>query len=44
MCAKVCPTKAITGELKKVHVLDQSKCTHCGECHKACRVDAIAVY
>jgi len=44
LCAKVCPTKAITGELKKVHVLDQSKCTHCGECHKACRVDAIAVY
>ena len=43
MCAKVCPTKAITGELKKVHVLDQTKCTHCGECHKACRVDAIAV-
>jgi len=43
MCAKVCPTKAITGELKKVHVIDQTKCTHCGECHKACRVDAIAV-
>jgi NADH-quinone oxidoreductase subunit F len=44
LCAKVCPTKAITGELKKVHVLDQSKCTHCGECHKVCGVDAIAVY
>ncbi len=43
MCAKVCPTKAITGELKKLHVIDQTKCTHCGECHKACRVDAIAV-
>ena len=43
LCAKVCPTKAITGELKKVHVLDQTKCTHCGECHKACRTDAIAV-
>jgi len=43
ICAKVCPTKAITGELKKVHVIDQSKCTHCGECHKACRTDAIAV-
>jgi NADH-quinone oxidoreductase subunit F len=44
ICLKVCPTKAITGELKKVHVIDQSKCTHCGECHKVCRVDAIAVY
>ncbi len=44
LCIKVCPTKAITGELKKLHVLDQSKCSHCGECHKACRVGAIAVY
>jgi NADH-quinone oxidoreductase subunit F len=44
ICLKVCPTKAITGELKKVHVIDQSKCNHCGECHKACRVNAIAVY
>ena len=44
LCAKVCPTKAVTGELKKVHVIDQSKCTHCGECHKVCRVDAVAVY
>jgi NADH-quinone oxidoreductase subunit F len=44
ICKKVCPTKAISGELKKLHVIDQSKCTHCGECHKACRVDAISVY
>jgi NADH-quinone oxidoreductase subunit F len=43
LCAKVCPTKAITGELKKVHVIDQSLCTHCGECHKVCRTDDIAV-
>jgi NADH-quinone oxidoreductase subunit F len=43
ICSKVCPTKAITGELKKKHVIDQSKCSHCGECHRACRVDAIAV-
>jgi NADH-quinone oxidoreductase subunit F len=44
ICKKVCPTKAISGELKQLHVIDQSKCSHCGECHKACRVDAIAVY
>jgi NADH-quinone oxidoreductase subunit F len=43
LCAKVCPTKAITGARKVVHVIDQSKCIHCGECHKACRSDAIAV-
>jgi NADH-quinone oxidoreductase subunit F len=44
LCKKACPTQAISGELKKLHVIDQSKCTHCGECYKACNVDAIAVY
>ena len=43
MCARVCPTKCISGVAKKLHVIDQSKCIHCGECHKACRFSAIAV-
>ncbi|HPC84200.1 MAG TPA: NADH-quinone oxidoreductase subunit NuoF [Thermoanaerobaculaceae bacterium] len=43
VCARVCPTKCISGEVKKPHVIDQSKCIHCGECHKACRFAAIAV-
>jgi len=43
VCARVCPTKCISGEVKKLHVIDQSKCIHCGECHKACRFAAITV-
>jgi len=29
-CIKPCPQGAITGELKKLHSLDQSKCIKCG--------------
>jgi NADH-quinone oxidoreductase subunit F len=43
VCARVCPTKCISGEVKKLHLIDQSKCIHCGECHKACRFAAITV-
>ncbi|MGD2294338.1 MAG: NADH-quinone oxidoreductase subunit NuoF [Candidatus Aminicenantes bacterium] len=42
-CIKVCPQEAITGELKKVHVLDQSECIKCGACFEACNFDAIKV-
>ncbi len=35
-CAKNCPTKAISGERKKVHVIDQKKCTKCGICQTVC--------
>jgi NADH-quinone oxidoreductase subunit F len=41
LCAKACPTGAITGELKEVHKLDQTLCIKCGECYKACKFDAI---
>jgi NADH-quinone oxidoreductase subunit F len=43
ICARVCPSKAISGELKQKFVIDQDRCTHCGECFKACRFDAITV-
>ncbi|MFC2160378.1 NADH-quinone oxidoreductase subunit NuoF [Acidobacteriota bacterium] len=42
-CIKPCPQEAITGELKKVHVLDQSKCIKCGACYEVCNFDAINV-
>jgi len=32
VCAKACPTEAISGERKQVHVLDQAKCIRCGVC------------
>ena len=42
-CLKVCPEEAITGEKKKVHVLDQAKCIKCGACIEMCKFDAIIV-
>ncbi len=36
ICAKACPTGAITGEKKQVHVIDQSKCIRCGMCLEKC--------
>lgn len=41
LCAKVCPTTAITGTVKKAHVIDQSKCIKCGMCMETCRFKAI---
>jgi len=43
ICAKVCPTKAATGERKKAHVIDPEKCTKCGACRESCKFDAIIV-
>jgi NADH-quinone oxidoreductase subunit F len=42
-CLKVCPQEAISGELKKVHVLDQDKCIKCGACFEACNFNAIKI-
>ena len=36
VCAKNCPTEAISGEPKKVHAIDQGKCTKCGICISVC--------
>jgi NADH-quinone oxidoreductase subunit F len=41
LCLKACAVGAITGERKKLHVIDQAKCTVCGECYKACNLGAI---
>jgi NADH-quinone oxidoreductase subunit F len=40
-CARQCSVHAITGEVKKVHVIDQSKCIKCGSCYEICRFGAI---
>ncbi len=42
-CARKCPTDAITGDKKAIHVIDQDKCIQCGACYQACRFDAIDV-
>lgn len=41
VCLKNCPSGAITGEKKQVHVLDVNKCTKCGICYDSCRFNAI---
>ncbi len=41
LCAKRCPTDAISGEVKKAHVIDQDKCIKCGLCFDGCKFDAI---
>jgi NADH-quinone oxidoreductase subunit F len=42
-CIKVCPVNAITGERKKVHILDKELCTRCGSCHAVCNFNAIEI-
>ena len=41
ICSKVCPVDAPSGELKKLHTIDQSKCIGCGICTAKCPVQAI---
>lgn len=41
VCSKVCPTTAITGERKQVHIIDQSACIKCGQCFEKCKFNAI---
>ena len=42
-CPRVCPVNAISGERKKLHVIDQNVCTRCGACIQVCKFDAISV-
>lgn len=41
LCAKKCPVGAISGEVKKTHTIDVSKCIKCGVCMENCKFDAI---
>ncbi|MFZ1685080.1 MAG: NADH-quinone oxidoreductase subunit NuoF [Candidatus Zixiibacteriota bacterium] len=41
VCARACPTEAITGERKMKHLVDQDKCIKCGKCFTVCRFDAV---
>lgn len=35
-CIKECPVNAISGESKKLHIIDQDTCIKCGVCMEAC--------
>ena len=41
ICKKNCPVKAISGERKKAHLIDQAICTKCNTCFEKCPFDAI---
>jgi NADP-reducing hydrogenase subunit HndC len=41
LCTPVCPSGAIQGSLKEIHVLDQDLCIACGACVTACARNAI---
>ncbi len=40
-CVKKCPVHAITGEVKKAHVIDEKLCIKCGVCALTCKFDAV---
>lgn len=41
VCARVCPQKAIAGERKKPHTIDQSVCIKCRQCYETCKFNAV---
>ncbi len=41
LCARSCPVKAITGNLKEKHYIDPEKCIRCGLCGKLCAQGAV---
>ena len=40
-CARNCPVSCISGERKKTHVIDQTRCIKCGRCFEVCRFEAV---
>lgn len=43
LCARKCPQGAISGERKKMHVIDPALCIKCGVCFDVCKFDAVAI-
>lgn len=41
LCAKRCPVGAISGTVRSMHIIDQSKCIKCGVCMDNCKFKAI---
>ena len=40
-CARKCPVDCISGNIKELHKIDQSRCIKCDTCYQVCPVDAI---
>lgn len=43
ICAKNCPTEAISGEPKELHTIHQEDCIKCGICLESCKYNAVEV-
>jgi NADH-quinone oxidoreductase subunit F len=43
LCRLKCPEKAVSGEKKQAHSIDNSKCIRCGICFNACKFKAIKI-
>ena len=43
LCRLKCPEEAVTGEKKKLHVIDPEKCIQCGICFDVCKRLAVRV-
>ncbi|MBF0329223.1 MAG: NADH-quinone oxidoreductase subunit NuoF [Nitrospirae bacterium] len=42
-CKRVCPQKAIIGEKKVPHRIDQSLCVQCRSCYTVCKFDSVKI-
>lgn len=40
-CARICPADAISGEKKKMHIIDEDLCIECGACGRICPQSAV---
>ncbi len=43
VCLRACPTDAITGARRELHVIDPNLCTRCDTCRQVCKFDAVLV-
>lgn len=41
LCSRICPVKAINGEIKKKFEISQDVCVKCGKCFSSCKFGAI---
>jgi Na+-translocating ferredoxin:NAD+ oxidoreductase RNF subunit RnfB len=42
-CLRACPAKAVTGEKKKPHRINQDLCEYCRTCWDSCKFDSIKI-
>jgi NADP-reducing hydrogenase subunit HndC len=41
VCARNCPTDAITGEVKHPYTINTELCIKCGNCYDVCKFNAV---